>query len=161
MRKNLLDGKVLYTDSTHLKANANKNKFVKAHVTENTRAYLEELDKDVEKDRLEHGKKPLQPKDRVPQIKEIKQSITDPDSGFMMRDGKPRGFYYLDHRTVDGKLALITDTFVTPGNVHDSIPYFSRLDRQIERFGFEVEAVGLDAGYKPSARGLRIGIFLE
>ena len=151
MRKNLLDGKVLYTDSTHLKANANKNKFIKAYVTENTRSYLEELDKDVEKDRLEHGKKPLPAKDRVPQTKEIKQSVTDPDSGFMMRDGKPRGFYYLDHRTVDGKLALITDTFVTPGNVHDSIPYFSRLDRQIERFGFEVKAVGLDAGYNTAA----------
>lgn len=151
MRRNLLDGKILYTDSTHLKANANKNKFVKAHVTENTRAYLEELDKDVEKDRLEHGKKPLPPKDRIPETREIKQSVTDPESGFMMRDGKPRGFYYLDHRTVDGKLALITDTFVTPGNVHDSIPYFSRLDRQIERFGFEVEAVGLDAGYNTAA----------
>lgn len=151
MRKNLLDGKTLYTDSTHLKANANKNKFIKAQVAENTKSYLEELDRDVEADRCAHGKAALQPKERVPALKEIKQSTTDPDSGFMMRDGKPRGFYYLDHRTVDSKLALITDTFVTPGNVHDSIPYFSRLDRQIERFGFEVEAVGLDAGYNTAA----------
>lgn len=151
MRKKLLDGKVLYTDSTHLKANANKNKFTTAQVAETARSYLEELDKDVERDRLEHGKKALPAKEKLPETREIKQSTTDPDSGFMMRDGKPRGFYYLDHRTVDGKLALITDTFVTPGNVHDSIPYFSRLDRQIERFGFEVEAVGLDAGYNTSA----------
>ena len=151
MRRNLLDGKILYTDSTHLKANANKNKFIKVHVTENTRAYLEELDKDVEKDRLEHDKKPLPPRERMPKTREIKQSTTDPDSGFIMRDGKPRGFYYLDHRTVDGKLSLITDTFATPGNVNDSIPYFPRLDRQIERFGFKVEAVGLDAGYNTAA----------
>lgn len=36
---------------------------------------------------------------------------------------------------------------VTPGNVHDSMPYVSRLDRQMERFNFKVEAVALDAGY--------------
>ena len=28
----------------------------------------------------------------------------------MVRDGKPKGFFYLDHRTVDGNLAIITDT---------------------------------------------------
>ena len=39
----------------------------------------------------------------------------------MVRDGKPRGFFYLDHRTVDGKLAIITDRYVTPANMHDSI----------------------------------------
>ncbi|MHA6822368.1 transposase, partial [Ralstonia pseudosolanacearum] len=32
-------------------------------------------------------------------------------------------------------------------SVHDSQPYLERLDRQRERFGFEVQAVGLDAGY--------------
>ena len=83
-------------------------------------------------------------------------SRTDPDSGYMVRDGKPKGFFYLDHRTVDGKLAIITDTHVTPANVHDSIVYLERLDRQRERFGFEVGAVGLDAGYATSgiAKGL-------
>ncbi|MBO3287595.1 IS5/IS1182 family transposase, partial [Paenibacillus polymyxa] len=79
--------------------------------------------------------------------KEIKVSKTDPDSGYMIRDGKPEGFFYLDHRTVDMKYNLITDVYVTPGNVHDSVPYLSRLDRQRERFGFQVEAVALDSGY--------------
>lgn len=36
---------------------------------------------------------------------------------------------------------------MSPGNVHDSIPYLERLDRQRLRFGFETESVGLDAGY--------------
>ena len=151
MKKRLVDGKRLYTDSTHLKANANKNKFVLAEVQKNTRAYLDELDQDVAASREEHGKKPLNPKEREPETKEIKQSTTDPESGFMVRDGKPRGFFYLDHRTVDGKLAIITDSYVTPANVHDSIPYLERLDRQRERFGFSVEAVGLDAGYNTAA----------
>ncbi|MDQ0497335.1 hypothetical protein QOZ95_005576 [Paenibacillus brasilensis] len=55
--------------------------------------------------------------------KEVKVSKTDPDSGYMIRDGKPEGFFYLDHRTVDMKYNLITDVHVTPGNVHDSVPY--------------------------------------
>lgn len=79
--------------------------------------------------------------------KEIRISTTDPDSGYMVREGKPEGFFYLDHRTVDGKYNFITDVFVTPGNVHDSIPYLERLDRQISRFDFLVEEVALDAGY--------------
>ncbi len=65
----------------------------------------------------------------------------------MTREGKPQGFFYLDHRTVDGKHGLITDTFATPGNVHDSQPYLARLDRQLERFDLNPVAVGLDAGY--------------
>lgn len=88
--------------------------------------------------------------------KEVKVSTTDPDSGYMVREGKPEGFFYLDHRTVDVKYNLITDVFVTPGNVHDSVPYLERLDRQSERFGFEVEAVALDSGYltAPICKGL-------
>jgi hypothetical protein len=30
----------------------------------------------------------------------------------MVREGKPEGFFYLDHRTVDGKHNLITDVYV-------------------------------------------------
>lgn len=48
---------------------------------------------------------------------------------------------------MDGAHALITDIHVTPANLHDSVPYLGRLDRMRERFGFEVGAVGLDAGY--------------
>lgn len=145
--RGLVDGKILYTDSTHLKANANKNKYDRKLVRKSTCDYLKELDRDVAEDRAEHGKKPLKANETELEIKEIKKSTTDPDSGYMVRDGKPKGFFYLDHRTVDGLHGLITDTHVTPGNMHDSVPYLSRLDRQKERFGFEVEAVGLDAGY--------------
>jgi len=52
---------------------------------------------------------------------------------------------------VNGKHNIITDTHVTAGNVHDSIPYLGRLDLQRERFGFAVEAVELDAGYYTAA----------
>lgn len=67
----------------------------------------------------------------------------------MVREGKPEGFFYLDHRTVDHKFNIITDVFVTPGNVHHSVPYIDRLEKQMEKFGFKesLEAVALDAGY--------------
>jgi transposase len=146
-RRKMVDGTVLYTDSTHLKANANKHKYELKDVQKSTRDYLGALEEDVTKDREAHGKKPLAAKELTPEIKETKVSTTDPDSGYMVREGKPEGFFYLDHRTVDSRYSIITDTFVTAGNVHDSIPYLDRLDRQRERFGFNVEGVGLDAGY--------------
>jgi len=80
-------------------------------------------------------------------MKVTKISTTDPESGYMFRDGKPEGFFYLDHRTVDIKYNIITDVHITPGNVNDVDPYINRLDRQIKRFDFKVKYVGLDAGY--------------
>lgn len=146
--KKMVGGKTLYTDSTHLKASANKHKFTKKRVRKATSKYLAELDADVERERKSHGQKPLKPpKDKELETKEVKKSDTDPDSGYMVRDGKPRGFFYLDHRTVDSKHSIITDVHATGADTHDSVPYLARLQRQIDRFGFEVKAVGLDAGY--------------
>ena len=144
-----MEGRVLYTDSTHLEANANKSKFDVVTVEQTPSAYLAELNAAIDEDRVAHGKKPLKrgDDDDTPLPKEIKVSRTDPDSGYMVRDDKPKGFFYLDHRTVDAKHSIITDTHVTPASMHDSQPYLARLDRQRERFGFDVEHVGLDAGY--------------
>ena len=145
----MVDGHVLYSDSTHLKANANKNKFDVVRVEQTPSAYLAELDVAIDADRVAHEKKPLKrdDDDTPPPGKQSKVSRTDPESGYMVRDDKPRGFFYLDHRTVDARHAIITDTHVTPASVHDSQPYLARLDRQRAHFGFEVQAVGLDAGY--------------
>lgn len=147
MGRGMVEGKILYTDSTHLKANANKSKYDVVQVEQQPAAYLSMLEEAITQDRAEHGKKPLPAKDdEVPPTKEVKISRTDPESGYMVREGKPKGFFYLDHRTVDAKHAIITDTHVT-NVVHDSQPYLARLDRQRERFGFAVQSVGLDAGY--------------
>jgi transposase len=144
----LIGGRVFYSDSTHLKASANKNRHDLHQVSQTPVAYLSELNTAIEADRELHGKKPLLEKnaEEVP-VKEIKVSRTDPEAGYMVRDGKPTGFFYLDHRTVDGAHSLITDIHVTPANLHDSVPYLGRLDRMRKRFGFDVAAVGLDAGY--------------
>jgi hypothetical protein len=107
---------VPYTDSTHLKANANKNRYDTAVVAKSRADYWDALDAAIEEDRQAHGKKPLPERDRRPAAKETKVSRTDPEAGYMVREGKPKGFFYLDHRTVDGRLGIITDTYATPAN---------------------------------------------
>lgn len=151
MKRGLVSGEVLYTDATHLKASANKNKFDVVRVEVRPVEYLQQLEQAVEQDRAREGKGELKPSSSAAASKEIKVSRTDKDAGYMVREGKPKGFFYLDHRTVDSKHAIITDTYATPASVHDSVPYLRRLDRQRERFGFVVRAVGLDAGYATPA----------
>jgi transposase len=57
MNHKMVGGRVLFTDSTHLKANANKHKFTREEVEVETREYIEELNKAIEEDRVNHGKK--------------------------------------------------------------------------------------------------------
>uniref|UniRef100_UPI002B4C01FA transposase n=1 Tax=Cellvibrio fontiphilus TaxID=1815559 RepID=UPI002B4C01FA len=142
----LVGGDVLYTDSTHMKANANKKKFEIHTVTQTPTEYLIALEVAIDEDRIANGKAPLKEKavDTEPKTRDIKVSTTDPESGYLTREGKPQGFYYLDHRTTDAKHNIITDTYVTPGNVHDSKPYLARLDRQLTAFNIYPQAVGLD-----------------
>lgn len=79
--------------------------------------------------------------------KEVTKSITDPECGLMNRPGKPIGFHYLDHQTCDSKNGMITDVFVTPGNVRDCTPHTDRIEYQIDKFGFQPDAICADAGY--------------
>jgi len=111
----LIGGRVFYSDSTHLKASANKNRHDVHRVEQTPAAYLAELESAIEADRADHGKPPLPDRsDDEPPTKDVKVSRTDPEAGYMVRDGKPTGFFYLDHRTVDSQHALITDIHVTP-----------------------------------------------
>jgi transposase len=57
MNHKMVGGKVLFTDSTHLKANANKHKFTRQEVEVETREYMDELNRAIEEDRKMHGKK--------------------------------------------------------------------------------------------------------
>ena len=146
----LIGGKALYTDSTHLKANANKNRHTTHEVAIAPMAYLDELNEAIDADRQAHGKKPLKSKSEAAKAKPTKVSDTDPDAGYMMRDHKPEGFFYLDHRTVDGKHGLITDTHVTPGNVHDARPYLGAP-------GSAIRALSASPDYGGPRRGLQHG----
>lgn len=53
----MVGGRVLISDSTHLKANANKHKFIREQVQQNTRDYVDELNAAVDAERQSQGKK--------------------------------------------------------------------------------------------------------
>ena len=57
--KGLVGGAILYTDSTHIKAKANKHKKKLVEVAVTPKAYLSELDAQVDQERDELGKKPF------------------------------------------------------------------------------------------------------
>ncbi len=59
MAKGLVGGKILYSDSTHLKANADKNKFVEKQAKAEAGKYIDDLNKAINEDRAAHGKKLL------------------------------------------------------------------------------------------------------
>ncbi len=49
----------LYLDSTHIKANANKHKFTKEMTHDEAKAYQDELEDEINRQRIEAGKRPL------------------------------------------------------------------------------------------------------
>lgn len=143
---NLIEGKIFYTDSTHIKANASLSKF-ENHEVVKTEIEDKNLLNRVNNKRQSNGKKPLKKKEEKEKIKNKKVSKTDPESAFMTRDRKPRGFFYLNHVTVDSKHNIIIDAYVTPGNVHDSTPYVQRLKSIDQRYGLKPKYAGADTGY--------------
>ena len=151
----LVDGSLLLNDSTHVKANAGNDRRETVVVEVEPREYIKKLDALCEQedlklraDALSKGKKKrgYEAKQKA-KTKEVEKSTTDPDCGMLAREGKPKGFHYLSHQSVDGKSGIVTDVFVTPGNIHDFEPYADSIKRQIGRFGFRVLEVGLDRGY--------------
>ena len=145
IKYNLVDGTTFYTDSTHKKANANKNKYDDkiVKVVKERRKWLEE---EINEKRIKQGRKPFEYKDETEE-KHIKVSITDQESRYYHRDNKEKGFMYLDHRTVDDKCNIIVDAYVTKGNVHDSGPFIERAEYIKNKFRFELKKYAVDSGY--------------
>ena len=110
MEKGLVGGTILYTDSTHIKAKANKHKKTTVVVERTPKAYLEELDEAIDRDRKELGKKPFDTKDdddRTP-AREVSINATR-KAASCTRMGKPDGFHYSEHRTVDSKHNIVVN----------------------------------------------------
>jgi len=148
--KGMVGGNILYTDSTHIKAKANRHKKKLVMVEETPKAYLEELDAQVDRDREVLKKKPFDRDDDPPggggSVKKM-QSTTDPESGQQSREGKPVGFHYSEHRTVDAKRNVIVNVHIEPANVNDTTPLPEILDEIEARLGKLPKYMGLDAGY--------------
>jgi transposase len=140
----------VFIDSTHVKASANKRKYNKKVVRKETRAYEEKLQMELNLDREEHGKKPFPPeKFEKEEWKEIKESTTDPESGYYVKDERTKQFAYSFHAATDEK-GFVLGTIVTPGNVHDSHILQPLVEKIIQKVQKPI-AVAADAAYKTPA----------
>ncbi len=95
MAKGLVGGGILYTDSTHIKAKANKHKKKLVEVAVTPKAYLSELDAQVDQEREGLGKKPFDRDDDAHKgggSATRMQSTTDPESGQQSRDWETERF---------------------------------------------------------------------
>lgn len=54
-----IDSSNIFIDSTHIKASANKKKYNKIEIDMQAKKYQDLLNKEINEDRLKHGKKPL------------------------------------------------------------------------------------------------------
>ncbi|HWI62610.1 MAG TPA: IS1182 family transposase [Symbiobacteriaceae bacterium] len=174
-----IDGKTLFTDSTHVKASASKHSIIsKARkevppevvdrsIQKHLAAMEEErglVDDETEDDlaaainanRVAAGKKPFDFSDEKSvseaesedvSPKDPPVSVTDAEAGYMVREGKPEGFHYLEHRTVEGRHGFVVHLLVTSARTTDPVAYLACLKAVKETYGFGVKAVGLDAGY--------------
>jgi len=157
MENGLVDGKLVLTDSTHVKANASKKSEIKVQVEKQALAYWKRLNEYEEAERraLEaEGKiapaKKCRTSKEKPKIIQKTTSTTDPDAGLLNRPGKPGGMHYLDHQSIDARHGIIVDVAVTPGNVSDCIPYIERIDYIENNLNIDIETVAVDSGYDTS-----------
>ncbi|KQL50250.1 transposase [Heyndrickxia shackletonii] len=148
--KNLISAEHVFIDSTHVKASANKRKFEKKVVRKETRAYQEQLQEEINQDREDHGKKPFPPdKFEKEDTKEIKESTTDPESGYYVKDERTKQFAYSFHAASDRK-GFVLGNMVTPGNTHDSVILEPLVEQVMDIVG-KPDAVAADAAYKTPA----------
>ena len=148
--KGLLSADHIFIDSTHVKASANKRKFEKKMVRKETRAYEAKLQEELNQDRIDHGKKPFPPdKFEKEEMKEIKESTTDPESGYYVKDERTKQFAYSFHAAAD-RYGFILGSIVTPGNIHDSHMLQPLVEKVMEKVKKPL-AVAADAAYKTPA----------
>ena len=163
-----LSPKAVFIDGTHIKANVNTKKKVKAEIPVAARHYAKELMEEVNADREAHGKKPFDDDDnerpRSPKkrrdntsrkklarrkkekTRTVTKSVTDPDCGLFVKGEHKKQFAYEAHTACD-KHGFVLETVVTPGNVHDSVAFDEVYDEVTAAFP-EVKAIVVDSAYK-------------
>lgn len=185
----LVDGRLLLTDSTHIKANVNKENQEKIFITETPSAYMQKLDKEalelglvdeipeyiseiitdktelselkkadkideeinktIKKKRKKNSKTVVRNGKKI-HVKKVPKNLSDPDSGLLFRDKKPRIFGYLSHNTVDSKNGITLAVTVTPANVSDNVPHAKQIIGILDKYKFDTYAIGADSGFDSS-----------
>ena len=152
-----VDASAVFIDGTHVKASANKKKNRKVEIEATAKAYQEQLDEEIRKDREAHGKRPLKKDDDsddnedgniggTGERKTITESTTDPESGLFHKGEHEKQFAYVANTACD-RHNFVLGFVLGAGNIHDSQMFSGIYQKVIERFP-QVEAVAIDAGYK-------------
>ena len=158
MKFHLIDTSVIFIDSTHVKACANSKKMRNRVAHQEALWFEEELKKEIDEDRKNHGKKPLKDKDdndnNPPSSdggssngKEQKCSTTDPDSGWFHKGEHKQVFAYGVQTACDSNGWILGYT-VHPGNQHDSRTFIDIYNKILK---FAPEKLGMDSGYRTPA----------
>ena len=149
----LVDPKEVFVDATHVKARANNKRVRRRIAYEEAKVYEDQLKKEIDADREEHGKKPFKDQDGPGngggggKEKEIKESTTDPESGWFHKGEHKQVFAYGVETACD-QHGWILGYSVHPGNQHDSTT-FPVLYEKLKDVG--METMIMDAGYKTPA----------
>ena len=157
-KSNLVDPTEVFVDATHVKARANNKKIQKKIAHEEALFYEKMLQEEINTDRKEHGKKELKVKNsddddtpNPPSVnskeRTIKESVTDPESGWFHKGEHKQVFAYAVETACD-KHGWILGYTVSPGNLHDSRT-FKGLYEKIKDIG--IETLIADSGYRTPA----------
>ena len=166
MKYDFVDPSTVFVDATHVKAAANRKKAKRVLVAKKaSRFYDEQLKSEINADREAHGKKPLRDRDEYDDndndngndsdspsaqsrnLKEKKESTTDPESGWFHKGEHKEVFAYAVEAACD-RHGWILGYSIHPGNEHDSKTFPAIYDK-IKKFNPSV--IVADAGYKTPA----------
>jgi len=144
--RGLTEHSVLFLDSTHIKASANRNKRIKVEARKQAQSYSKELRAEIARDREENGKKPFDydDDDDGSEAVTITQSTTDPDCGMFVKGEHERVFAY-SASTICDRHGYVLGYAVTAGNTHDSVSFEQIKERIVE---LEGEILVTDSAYK-------------
>ena len=136
-----------------------RKKYVKEVVAVEAKRYQKELDEEINRDREEHGKKPLKDKKDDDEddngnggaasggeTKEITKSTSDPECGLFHKGEHKKQFAYVAGTACD-KRNFILGFSVALGNTHDSVMFDDVYNKTVAYFP-EVEAVVADSAYR-------------
>lgn len=144
--KGLINTKQIYIDGTHIKASANKKKFVEIEVEKDAHAFEDIILDRINETRINDGLEAITELKRETIKRKI--STTDPECGYFVKGEKEKQMAYVAQVVCDEN-GYALDCEVVPGNVHDSQSCRPVLERVLENY--DVSAVAADAGYKNGA----------
>lgn len=117
-------------------------------VSKSVPQYKSELDMEVDADRTQHGKKPLDRSNDKPRQTEKTISTTDPDCGMFVKGEHERQMAYVANTAYDKHNFVLAFQLVA-SNINDS-QMFHEVYKKLEHFQSEIEVLAVDSGYKTS-----------